>query len=169
MIAHVPVKVTDEDVLLTAAENPGWKVERDQSGQLVMTPPTGGESARRNSRLTRLLDEWAEANDFISFDSNGGFRLADSSIVAPDGALVGRASWNALSKEDREGIVPLVPAVAVELSSKTDEPIKLQAKLERLLSAGATYVVLIDPYRKTIWERGARPHGFDLDFSALLE
>jgi hypothetical protein len=45
----------------------------------------------------------------------------------------------------------------------------LRAKLERIRQAGATFVVLIDPYRHEIWTDGTSPEGFDLDFAALLK
>jgi Uma2 family endonuclease len=163
--ARVPIIATDEDVLRTTADNPGWKVERDANGQLTMSPPAGGRSSRRNSRLTRMLDEWAQRHDFASFDSSCGFRLPDSSIVSPAGALVPLERWRALEEEEREGFLPIVPTVAIELCS-TDDPRDLRRKLESIKNAGASYVVLI--YRNAIWEDGARPSHFDLDFTTLL-
>ncbi len=168
MIARVPILASDEDILRISAENPGWRTERAPNGQVTMTPPTGGISSKRNARLTRLVDEWAEKHGYIAFDSNGGFRLADSSIVAPDVALIPEAAWLTLGADEREGFLPLAPAVAIELCSKTDDPAVLRLKLERLREAGTSYVVLIDPYRKTIWTAGESPAAFDLDFSQVL-
>jgi Uma2 family endonuclease len=165
--ARVPIIATDEDVLRTTADNPGWKVERDANGQLTMSP-AGGQSSRRNSRLTRMLDEWAQRYDFASFDSSCGFHLPDSSIVSPAGALVPLERWRALKEEEREGFLPIVPTVAIELCSITDDPRDLRRKLESIKNAGASYVVLIDAYRNAIWEDGARPSHFDLDFTTLL-
>ena len=169
MIAHVPLRATDAELLQISAKNPGWKIERDTHGALVMTPPTGGESSRRNARLTRLLDEWAEAHGFVAFDSSGGFRLPDTSVVSPDGALVASAIWESMSSDHRKKIPPLVPTVAIEICSETDNPAHLRAKLQRMRKAGADYVALIDPYRSEIWEDGARPADFNVDLTAVLD
>lgn len=152
-----------------SSENPGWRVERDADGALTMTPPTGAASSKRNSRLTRMLDEWAEAHDYIAFDSNGGFRLPDTSVVAPDASLVTRESWEKLSARQRERFFPGVPAIAIELCSNNDNSSELRAKLERLRKAGTAYVVLIDPYRATIWTDGIPPADFAINFEPLLE
>ena len=105
---------------------------------------------------------------FVAFDSNGGFRLADSSIVAPDAARIPEAVWLTLGADEREGFLPRAPAVAIELCSKTDDPAILRLKLKRLREAGTAYTVLIDPYRKTIWTAGESPGSFGLDFSQVL-
>lgn len=133
-----------------------------------MTPPTGIQTSKRNALLTHLIFEWAESHGYVAFDSNGGFRLADTSIVAPDAALVSQDSWARLNAKEREGFFPGAPAVAVELCSHSDTPSLLQAKLERMRQAGTEYVVLVDPYRDIIWTDGAAPAGFDLDFHQLL-
>ncbi|MFY9884794.1 MAG: Uma2 family endonuclease [Candidatus Cybelea sp.] len=169
MIARVPLVASDADVLRTSTENPAWRVERDASGALIMTPPTGIETSKRNAALTSMIHEWAEAHDYVAFDSNGGFRLPNKSIVAPDAALVTKETWASLSAEERDGFFPGAPAVAVELCSHTDQPLRLRAKLERLRRAGTSYVVLIDPYQGTIWTDGTAPAAFDVDFAQLLK
>ncbi len=116
-----------------------------------------------------MIHKWAEVNDYVAFDSNGGFRLPNKSIVAPDAALVTKEMWASLSAEQRDGFFPGAPAVAVELCSHTDQPLRLRAKLERLRRAGTSYVVLIDPYQGTIWTDGTPPIAFDLDFAQLLK
>jgi Uma2 family endonuclease len=160
---------TDDDVMRISSENPGWRVERTADGVLTMTPPTGAASSKRNSRLTRMIDEWAEEHGYVAFDSNGGFRLPDTSVVGPDAALVTQASWEMLSEKERERFFPGAPLVAIELASDSDNPNELRAKLERIRRAGASYVVLVDPYRAAIWTDGVAPAGFDLDFRRLFD
>lgn len=168
MIARVRLFATDDDLMRISSDNPGWHVERTADGALTMTPPTGAASAKRNARLTHMFFEWAEANGYIAFDSNGGFRLLDTSVVALDASLVTQESWDKLTARQREHFFPGAPVVAVELCSDSDSPRELKAKLERIRAAGASYVILIDPYRETIWTDGVAPDGFDLDFEPLL-
>ena len=116
-----------------------------------------------------MIDEWAEAHGYVAFDSNGGFRLPDTSVVGPDASLVTQESWEKLTAKQRERFFPGAPAVAIELCSDSDSPVELRAKLESIRRAGASYVVLVDPYRNTIWADGTPPANFDLDFRALFE
>jgi Uma2 family endonuclease len=169
VIARIPLFASDDDLIRISSENPGWQFERDAAGVLTVTPPTGAASSKRNSRLTRMMDEWAEAHGYVAFDSNGGFRLPDTSVVAPDASLVTDESWERLTVKQREHFFPGAPVVAVELCSASDSPNELRAKLERIRTAGAAYVVLIDPYRGEIWTDGVAPEGFDLDFRPVLE
>ena len=169
MIARVPLVASDADLLRISGENPGWRIERDAGGALIMTPPTGAATSKRNVRLTRLLDEWAEAHGYVAFDSNGGFCLPDTSIIAPDGSLVSNEAWARLTSMQREGFFPGAPAVAIELCSQSDNPADLRSKLERLRRAGTSYVALVDPYRGIVWTDGMPPQGFDVDFEQLLD
>ncbi len=169
MIARIPLSATDEDILRISSDNPGWRVERTADGVLTMTPPTGAASSNRNARLTHMVFEWAEPHGYVAFDSNGGFRLPDTSVVGPDASLVTQEAWDKLTPKQRERFFPGAPAVAIELCSDSDNPKDLQAKLERIRSAGAAYVVLIDPYRSKIWTDGTAPANFDLDFRVLFE
>jgi Uma2 family endonuclease len=51
------------------------------------------------------------------FDSSGGFRLPNGSVLSPDAALVGLDRWQALTAEHRRGFPPLCPDLVVELAS----------------------------------------------------
>jgi Uma2 family endonuclease len=169
MHAYVPLPAGDDDIVKISQRNPGWRVERTPSGEIVMTPPTGGASSRRNALLIHLVWEWCERNRYIAFDSNGGFRLPDSSVVAPDAAIVPVAQWETLTKKQREKFLPMVPAAAIELVSGTDNPSELREKLQTLQSFGTPYVVLLDPYRNEIWTGGEPPAGFDIDFRRVVD
>lgn len=168
MNARISLVATEGDLARISAQNPGWKIERCSNGELIVTPPTGGKSSKRNAMLTRLLVDWADAHGHVAFDSNGGFRLPDSSVVAADAALLPREQWEYLTEDEREGFPPLAPAVAVELCSRTDDPSELRAKLKRLREAGTAYAVLIDPYCRGLWTDGQPTAGFDVDFTPLL-
>jgi Uma2 family endonuclease len=168
VIARKPLLTTDDDLMRISSENPGWRFERTAEGKLTVTPPTGAASANRNARLTHMFFDWAEMHGYVAFGSSGGFRLSDTSVVAPGASLVTQASWDKLTTKQRERFFPGAPEVAVELCSDNDSPAELRAKLERIRAAGAAYVVLIDPYRGDIWTDGVAPEGLELDFKPLL-
>jgi Uma2 family endonuclease len=159
---------TDEELMRLAADNPGYRFERGADGRLLVSP-TGGESGTRNSRLCFALELWnrALAEPGVCFDSSTGFALPDRSVIVPDGAWVAAWRWEALTQKEREGFVPLVPDVVVEIVSKTDTPAMTRAKLERCRALGAPYVLLLDPYSGITWSEGDAPHGLQLTLDTL--
>jgi Uma2 family endonuclease len=169
MIAHVPLRVTDDELTRVSLANPGWTVERDADGTVHMSPPNGGKSSRRNFRLLIWLEEWAQAHGFVGFDSSGGFKFPDTSVLSPDAAFIRAADWNRLSPDEQEGFVRVPPVVAVELVSQSDRPDDLRKKLLRMRGYGVEHVVLIDPYRRDVWSDGEPPPGFPIDFTPFFD
>jgi len=165
---RISLPTTDDDLIRMSEENPGWRIERLSQREVVMTPPTGGATGARNSRLATMLHLWGEAQGYQAFDSSAGWKLPDDSVLSPDGMLVDRRRWDDLSEADREKILALPPNVAVELLSQSDLPGVIRAKLMRMFAAGARYVIMVDPYRAEIWTHGDPPPGFDLDFTVLF-
>jgi Uma2 family endonuclease len=81
---------------------------------MAMTP-TGGQTSRRNTRLLFRLQAWAERRGgWKVFDSSGGFRLPDGSVLSLDAAIVRLERWKALTPEQRRGFPPLCPDLVVE-------------------------------------------------------
>lgn len=160
--------IVDDDALMELSEalRPS-RVER-LGGKIVVSPGTGGETGRRNSRLTRLLDEYAETHGFESFDSSTGFHVSDGDAPSADHALLKTERWNALTPEDRRKLPPLAPDVVVELRSENDRGREAIAeKCERWVAYGVGYVVLLDPFTKTIREWGVQAPGFP-DLTAVF-
>ncbi|MDT9186153.1 Uma2 family endonuclease, partial [Limnospira sp. PMC 289.06] len=81
-----------------AAANPDLRLERTATGELLVTPPTGSESGKRNSRIIGQLDRWDEAHEElgVAFDSSTGFILPNGAIRSPDASWVSRPRWEAL-------------------------------------------------------------------------
>ena len=166
---RVSVPTTDDDLLRITDENPGWRVERDADGTVIMSP-TGTRSGARSSRLGFLVALWNhQYGHGVTFDSSTGFRMWGKAVLSPDASWVSRDRWEALSEQQREKYAPLVPDVCIELVSESDVPNRLRRKLLRYREHGAQYVVLIDPYRKTVWTDGERPPHFPTDFSEIFE
>jgi Uma2 family endonuclease len=169
MIARISLPATNVDLLRLYDENPGWQFEREADGVVVMTPPAGSASSVRNAALAALVKEWDEKYGHgVVFDSSAGFQMPDSSVLSPDASWMSRARWNALTPDEREDFAPACPDICVELVSKSDRPQVLRDKLLRLRGYGASYVILIDPYRGDVWTDGECPPGFPTDFSAVI-
>jgi len=168
MIVQVPVVVTDEDVVRVGARNPGWRVERI-AGELVMTPPSGWKSDARAARAVFLLQGWAERVGGIVTASQGGAKPSNGDLMAPDAAWVDARRWASLTAEQQEGFLPFAPAVVVEVLSESDELALATKKCERWRDGGVGYVVLIDPYQKTVATWGEAPAADFPDFAPILD
>ncbi|NEZ66595.1 Uma2 family endonuclease [Leptolyngbyaceae cyanobacterium CCMR0082] len=149
---EVALKVTSEQFAVLAAANRDLRLERTATGELIVNPPTGGESGKRNLSISTQLGMWFEANDTLgeAFDSSTGFDLPNGANRSPDASWVRRECWDALTPEQREGFVPLCPDFVVELRSKTDSLTVLQAKMLEYMDNGSQLGWLIDPKNKRV-------------------
>ena len=152
--------MSDEELMRFCAANEAVRVERDANGEILVMTPAGSKTSQMNSRITRLLDEWAEEDGRgVAFDSNGGFTLPDGSMRAADAAWVDRKKWDALSARDQERFAPLCPDFVIELRSPNDSLTELKTKMEHWITNGARLGWLIDPENKavSIYRPGEQP------------
>jgi Uma2 family endonuclease len=166
---RVTLPTTDDDLLRITEENPGWQVERDANGTIVMSP-TGSRSRARSLRLGFLLETWNRAHGHgVTFDSSTGFRMWEQAVLSPDASWISRERWEALNDRQREKYAPLVPDVCIELVSESDEAQTIQRKLVAYREHGARYVVMIDPYTRSVWTDGEAPPHFPTDFTEIFD
>ena len=116
------LRLTPEQFELLCAENREAVLELAADGRVIAMTPTGSETSGRNSELLFQLQRFAKASgSWKVFESSGGFRLPDGSVVSPDASLVRLDRWQALSAEERRRFAPLCPDLVVELASPSDE------------------------------------------------
>ncbi len=161
--------ITDEEILDVSRENPCWQFERDSGGALIVSPPIGSDSDTRNVELTFQIATYAKAYGGQPFGSSGGFTMPDKAMYSPDGAWIATERWRALTPKQRASFAPIVPDVWIELRSQSDTNAELRAKLQSIRAFGASYVVLIDPYARTMWTDGTPPPNFVLDLDAICD
>ncbi len=167
-MVHLTNPIPDEDLERIARDNPGWQIEREGAGSLLMSP-TSSASSKKNAELAYQLGTFSKRFGGEVFDSSGGFTLPDRSVFSPDGAWIRADRWTALPPKGRDSYAPIVPDVWIELRSRNDDPVKLKAKLRLIRSFGAEYVLLIDPYERTTWSEGEPPANFSLDLQAIYD
>lgn len=144
--------LTEEQFVRLCEENPDLHLELTTRGELVIMPPTGTETGRRNNRLAYRITAWAdEDGSGVVFDSSTLFTLPHGAKRSPDVSWVRREAWEALNREQREGFAPLCPDFVVELRSPTDRLKDLQEKMQEYIDNGARLGWLIDPLEKRVY------------------
>ncbi|MEG4573620.1 Uma2 family endonuclease [Microcoleus sp. N3A4] len=148
----IALLVTGEQFEALALTNPDLRLERTAEGELIVNPPTGGESSERNFNITGQLARWCDDNEDLGsgFDSSGGFILPNGANRSPDASWVSRERLEALTPKQRKGFVPLCPDFVVELRSASDSLSTLQTKMREYMDNGARLGWLIDPQNQRV-------------------
>ncbi|MGF1540838.1 MAG: Uma2 family endonuclease [Pleurocapsa sp.] len=140
------VGLTDEQFYQLCIANEPWQLELTQAGELIIMPPTGGESGIRNSDITTELNLWNRQTKLGKvFDSSTEFKLPSGAYRCPDAAWVKLKRWQALSKQEQKRFPPLCPDFVIELRSESDVLEKLRLKMREYQDNGAHLGWLIDP------------------------
>lgn len=131
------IKLTAEQFYQLCAEHPDLKLERNANGELIVMPPTGGETGKRNVKLSTQLDLWNEQTELGEvFDSSTGFTLPNGADRSPDASWVEKYRWEALTPQQREKFIPLCPDFVIELVSPSDSLKKVQEKMQEYIENG---------------------------------
>ena len=143
---ELTLELTDEQFFQLCLDNRDLRFERTATGELIIMPPTGSETGRRNSDLNFQLQSWSRQNKHLGvvFDSSTGFKLPDGSDISPDAAWIRRDRWDALTAEEKEKFAPICPDFVVELRSASDSLEKLRAQMKVYVKNGARLGWLLD-------------------------
>jgi Uma2 family endonuclease len=155
------LRLTPEQFERVCQVNPEAVLELTAEGHLIVMTPTGGETSSRNGQLLYQLQVFCRRHKgWRLFDSSGGFRLPDGSVLSPDAALVLEERWQTLSPEQRRSFPPLCPDLVIELASPSDEGPRgvtaLRHKMDRYQANGARLGWLLLPQERAveIWRGG---------------
>jgi Uma2 family endonuclease len=152
------LRLSPEQFAQVCDANPEAVLELTADGQLIAMAPTGGDTSARNSLLITRLQIWALAQGgWVVFDSSGGFRLPDGSVLSPDVSAVRQERWEALSPEQRRGFPPLCPDLVIELASPSDEGPRGAAALRRKMAAQLGWLLFPEQQAVEIWRAPADP------------
>jgi Uma2 family endonuclease len=150
-ILTLKIDLTDEQFFQMCQQNRNYQFERTAAGELLIMPPSGSETGRRNVKITTQLDNWnSESKLGEVFDSSAGFKLPNGADRSPDASWVKAERWNALTPEQQERFAPLCPDFVVELRSPSDSLKDLQEKMQEYIANGAQLGWLIDRKNKRV-------------------
>jgi Uma2 family endonuclease len=170
------LRLTPEQFERVCQVNPEAVLELTAEGHLIFMTPTGGETSSRNGQLLYQLQVFCRRHKGLRlFDSSGGFRLPDGSVLSPDAALVLEDRWQTLSPEQRRSFPPLCPDLVIELASPSDEGPRgvtaLRHKMDRYHANGARLGWLLLPQERAveIWRGGQQGMAERLDNASRVD
>ena len=146
------VRLSDDEFFRFCQLHRDLRFERTRNGDLIIMPPTGGETGRRNTSLTVQLANWSDTDGTgVTFDSSTGFRLPLGGDRSPDASWIRRERWDALTAEQRKRFPPLAPDFVIELRSESDTLDDLKAKMSEYIENGVRLGWLLDPSTRIAW------------------
>lgn len=147
----INIRVTEKEFERFAIANRDLRLERKDNGELIVMPPTGGETGKRNSEIIIELGIWnKQLKKGIIFDSSTGFKLSNGAIRSPDVSWISNQKWNSLTSEQKKKFLPITPEFLVELRSPSDSLKTLQDKMLEYVNSGLLLGWLIDPINKKV-------------------
>ncbi|KOR33895.1 MULTISPECIES: Uma2 family endonuclease [Planktothricoides] len=144
--------VTQEQFAALATANQDLQLERTAQGELIVNPPTGWETGKRNWSISgELYLWWRNAGEpGEAFDSSTAFILPNGATRSPDASWVSQARWDALTPEQTGTFANICPDFVVELRSGSDSLKPLQEKMQEYMDNGANLGWLIDPQNRQV-------------------
>ncbi|MBW4664405.1 MAG: Uma2 family endonuclease [Chroococcus sp. CMT-3BRIN-NPC107] len=139
------ISLSDEQYFQLCQANRDLRFERTATGELIIMPPTGGETGNRNAAITAQLWIWNDQKKLGKvFDSSTGFRLPNSAFLSPDAAWIKLERWDTLTASQKQKFIPLCPDFVIELLSPSDRTSVIQDKMLEYLANGTQLGWLID-------------------------
>ncbi len=122
--------MTDDQFYQLCRRNPDVNIERNAQGELIIMPPTGGETGNCNAELIADFALWNRRTKLGKiFDSNTCFKLPNGADRSPDASWIRLDRWEQLTPEEREKFPPISPDFVLELLSPSDNLKTTQEKM----------------------------------------
>jgi Uma2 family endonuclease len=145
-------QVTHEQFEELCAEYPDLRLELTSSGELIVMPPTGPLTSKRNFEILVQFGIWVKKDPTgVGFDPDAGFTLPNGAIRSPDASWMRREKWDSLSQFERERFSHICPDFVVELRSPSDRLPTLMNKMDEYIENGASLGWLIDPKKRRVY------------------
>jgi Uma2 family endonuclease len=139
------LELTDEQFFNLCQANRDLRFERTATGELIIMPPTGGETGNRNGRLNQQLFNWSDTDvTGIAFDSSTCFKLPNGADRSPDASWIKLERWDALTEEEKQKFPPICPDFVIELLSPSDSLKVAQEKMREYIDNGVRLGWLIN-------------------------
>ncbi|WP_373541313.1 Uma2 family endonuclease [Chamaesiphon sp.] len=158
-VSNTTLTVTPAQFDRLCTDNPDLRLELTPNRELIVMAPTGGESGKKNFKLSGQLFVWNESTELgEAFDSSTGydFTAFGGGKRSPDVSWIEKSRLEGI---DIVGFIPVAPDFVIELRSATDSLTATQSKMKEYQRQGVHLGLLIDPqHRKVeIYRSGQEP------------
>lgn len=145
-------KITDNEFFELCRNNADLRMEMTKEGDLIIMPPTGGETSGYNFDLVLDFGSWVRRDGTgKGFESNAMFVLPNGAKRMPDMSWIKLERWNQLTDTQKKSFPPICPDFVVELRSPSDSIQDLKDKMAEYIENGAQLGWLIDPIQKKVF------------------
>lgn len=128
------IELNDENFYQRCSTNPDVKFERNAQGEIIVMPPTGGETGKRNAEIIIDFGIWNRQTKLgVLFDSSTCFKLPNGADRSPDVSWIRQDRWDILTPEEQEKFPPIAPDFVLELMSPTDNLKDVQTKMREYM------------------------------------
>ncbi|WP_338872668.1 Uma2 family endonuclease [Spirosoma sp. SC4-14] len=151
---------SDDELYAFCLANPELRIERDETGHIIVMPPTGLESSFTSGELFGEVRNWnRQTKAGRTSESNGGYTLPDSSMRVPDVGWVSKERLMSVTSEELKKFAHVCPDFVIEVRSESDNLKELQAKMQKWVQNGVRLGWLVDPQTQatTIYRPGIEP------------
>jgi Uma2 family endonuclease len=149
-VSNTTLTVTPEQFDRLCIDNPDLRLELTPDRKLIVMAPTGGESGKKNFKLSGQLFVWNDRTEQgEAFDSSTGydFTALGGGKPSPDVSWIEKSR---LEGVDIVGFIPVVPDFVVELRSATDSLSETKTKMREYQRLGVRLGLLINPQARTV-------------------
>ena len=120
---------SDDELYAFCLANPELRIERDETGHIIVMPPTGLESSFTNGELCGEVRHWnRQTTAGRTSESNGGYTLPDTSMRAPDVGWISKERLISVLPEELKEFAHVCPDFVIEVRSESDSLKELQGK-----------------------------------------
>ncbi len=145
------IQLSDDQFYQLCRANPEIKFERNAKGELIIMPPTGGETGNRNVEIAAEFVIWNRQTKLGKvFDSSTCFKLPNGADRSPDVSWIKQERWDTLTPKEKEKFPPIAPDFVLELMSPTDSLKVTQDKMKEYMKNNVRLGWLIDPKTRQV-------------------
>jgi Uma2 family endonuclease len=149
-VADLKLRITPEEFERLCQLNRDLRLELTKDGELIVMPPTGGETGKRNINIATDVVIWNRQTGLgEAFDSSTGydFTAFGGRNPSPDVSWIDKSRLEGI---DISGFIPVVPDFVIELRSKSDLLKDVRVKMEEYRRVGVRLGWLINPQQRQV-------------------
>ena len=148
--------ISDQELERICDENPGWKFELDEDGELVINVYAGDESSDVGAELGGQLRNWrVGGGGGRARDASAGYRMTDADggtrLLEPVVSWVSPERLAMATREDVKGAMSFNPDFVVEVRSPSDSLSNQQTKMDIWMHFGVRLGWLVDLDSCNVW------------------